>query len=422
MEYSRRLVDDILDEVFPGLTAVALKGAKAVGKTATASQRAASTLSLNNPATLEAVTDSLDLVTYLPAPVFVDEWQLHPPVWDRIRRAVDDNPTPSQFLLAGSAGLAPGIRVHSGAGRIVSLQMRPLSFLERGLETPTVSLAQVLAGTQGEVGGSTRVALPTYVDEILRSGFPGIRTLPDRARRLQLDSYLARIVHHELPENGVNVRRPAALMAWLSAYAAATASDAAWSTIVGAAALSEVDRPTRQTANVYREHLQRLFILDPVDAWIPTFSPLKRLTQAPKHHLVDPALAAHLVGIDSLGLLTGKGQRLSGTGTWLGALFESLVTQSVRIYADVCEATVGHLRTRSTEHEVDLVVEGRDRQVVAIEVKTSDTVRPSDVVHLHWLQDQLGDRLAASIVVNAGPHAYRRPDGILVVPFALLGP
>ncbi|MBK8460846.1 MAG: DUF4143 domain-containing protein [Micropruina sp.] len=103
-------------------------------------------------------------------------------------------------------------------------------------------------------------------------------------------------------------------------------------------------------------------------------------------------------------------------------MFESLTVQSVRTYAWAADARVGHLRTKNTEHEVDLIVEGADRSVVAIEVKLSDTIGQSDVRHLNWLHDQLGDRLVNRVVINTGPYAYRRPDGVAVVPLACSGP
>lgn len=423
MEYRRRILDDLLDELIDDLAAIAIEGAKGVGKTATASQRATSEVLLSNPQQRLALQSHLDLVIDLPPPVLVDEWQLVPDVWDRIRQAVDDDPTGGRFLLTGSAGVAPGVRIHSGAGRIVSLTMRPLAFSERDVASPTVSLADLLIGSRTEIRGTSEITLPTYVDEILRSGFPGIRDLPDRARNLQLDGYLSRLLGHELTENGVTVRRPAALRAWLTAYAAATSTDAAYSTILAAAAPMDGDKPARQTVDVYRQQLERLFLLDPLEAWIPSFAPLRRLTYGPKHHLVDPALAARLVGVSRDGLLRGDGARVStSTGTWLGALFESLVTQSIRVYAASVDARVGHLRTKNTEHEVDLVVEAADRRAVAIEVKLSNSVQHSDVRQLNWLHDQLGDRLVDRIVINTGPYAYRRPDGVAVIPLALLGP
>lgn len=426
MGYRRRIVDDRLDDLFPHLAAIALEGAKGVGKTATASQRAATVVNLSDPALRLTVETDHDYVTRLQGPVLIDEWQLEPSVWDRVRRAVDDDGTGGRFLLAGSAGVAPGVRIHSGAGRIVSLPMRPMSLFERGVvDEPSVSLGALLAGERPDAGGDCSFELPHYVDEILRSGFPGIRDLPPVARGVQLDGYLTRIVERELPENGVIVRRPTALREWLAAYAAATSTDASHSAILDAATPGQADKPARQTVASYREHLTRVFVLDPVPAWIPTFSPLKRLTRSPKHHLVDPALAARLVGVGAEGLLCGKGDVAAvqpATSTWLGALFESLVVQSVRVYAEARNATIGHLRTHDTAHEIDIIVERPDRAVVAIEVKLSGTVGDRDVRHLNWLRDQLGERVVDRVVVHAGRYAHRRRDGVAVVPFAMLGP
>ncbi len=423
MSYRRRIVDDVLDDLFPHLAAIALEGAKGVGKTATASQRATTILSLNLPGQREIVAADLDYITQVPQPVLIDEWQLQPAVWERVRIAVDGNREGGQFLLAGSAGVAPGVRIHSGAGRIVSIAMRPLSFAERDLTDPTVSLGELLSGSRPKIGGQSPIDLSTYTDEILGSGFPGIRELPVRARQAQLDSYLARMVDSELPENGIRVRRPDALRAWLAAYGAATATDASYTKILDAATAGEQDKPSRAAVDAYREHLTRIFVLDPIPAWIPVFNPLKRLTHSPKHHLVDPAFAARLVGIGKTGLLKGEGNRVAAqTGTWLGALFESLVAQSVRVYAEAAAARVGHLRTKETDREIDLVVEGDDRRVVAIEVKLSETATDSDVRHLNWLHGRLGDRLADRVLITTGETAYRRPDGVAVVPLALLGP
>ena len=423
MPYRRRVVDALLDELFPDLVAIALEGAKGVGKTATALQRAETVISLDLPVQREIIAADLDYVAQAASPVFIDEWQLHPAVWDRVRRAVDEDPRGGRYLLAGSAGVAPGARIHSGAGRIVSLPMRPLSLAERGTAEPAVSLSDLLAGSRARISGRSGVGLTAYVDEILASGFPGIRDLPERARTAHLDSYLARIVDRDLPENGLNVRRPGAVRAWLAAYAAATSTDTAYTKILDAATSGVVDKPSRATVDNYREHLRRIFVLDPVEAWVPAFNPLKRLTRSPKHHLVDPALAARLVGVGKAGLLQGVGDRVAtSTGSWLGALFESLVAQSVRVYASAASANVGHLRTKETDREIDLIVEGEDRRVVAIEVKLSESISDKDVRHLNWLHQQIGDRLADRVVITTGEHAYRRPDGVAVVPLALLGP
>jgi predicted AAA+ superfamily ATPase len=423
MPYLRRVIDDALDDLLPGLAAIALEGAKGVGKTATARQRAVAEASFDDPAQRQPFEADLSLIRSAPHPFLIDEWQLVPSVWDAVRRAVDTDSTGGQFLLTGSANPPVGARMHSGAGRIVSMLMRPLAFSERGISTPEVSLSAMLAGTSVQIGGVTDVGLGGYVDELLRSGFPGIRSLPDRARKAQLDSYIARIVDRELPESGASIRRPSTVRAWLAAYGAATATDASYSAILDAATAGESDKPARQTVDAYRDHLQRIFVLDPLPAWTPAFAPLRRLTRTPKHHVVDPALAARMAGVDEASLLRGKNSKIRPfAASWLGALFESLVVQSVRTYAEAAGARVSHLRTRNTDHEVDIIVEAEDMSVVAIEVKLAGVIEDRDVRHLNWLEEQLGERLIEKVIVTTGPYAYRRSDRVAVVPFALLGP
>jgi uncharacterized protein len=109
-------------------------------------------------------------------------------------------------------------------------------------------------------------------------------------------------------------------------------------------------------------------------------------------------------------------------GTLLGGLFESLTTIDVRVYAQSAEARVGHLRTAAGEHEIDLIVERDDGRVVAIEVKLAADVDDADVRHLKWLKERIGDDLIDMVVVTTGQYAFRRNDGIGVVPAALLGP
>lgn len=419
--YVRRIVDDELD-VLLGLPAVVIEGPKGVGKTATASERARSIIRLDDAAERELIAADPERLEWLDPPVLLDEWQQRPDVWDRVRRSVDDRPRPGKFLLTGSA--TPTERpTHSGAGRIVRLRMRPLSLAERQVDRPTVSLGRLLAAAPSTIHGTTNVDLAAYATEIVASGFPAIRPLAPRLRRAQLDGYIARIVDIEFAELGHRVRRPTLLNAWLTAYAAASASTASYTTILDAATPGESDKPARSTTDAYRDVLTRLWILDPLPGWTPTTNQLSRLANSPKHHLADPALAARLLAVDAQGLLSNTPtdptpQRES----LIGALFESLVTLSMRVYAQAAAATTWHLRTKNGDHEIDLIVEGPDRRVVAIEVKLAADPSPRDLRHLLWLRDHLGDRVADLIVVTAGRHAYRRPDGIAIVPAALLGP
>jgi uncharacterized protein len=403
--------------------AVALESARAVGKTSTAGERAATRYELDDETQLAVISADVDLALSRPAPVLIDEWQHHPPVWDRVRRAVDRHDPPGPFLLTGS--VAPkGTGVHTGAGRIVALRMRPLSLAERWPGRATVSLREMLGGARPQVAGTSSFRLADYTDELFRSGFPGLRELPERLRRAQLDGYIQRVIDKDFPELGHQPRNPAALRRWMTAYAAATATAASWEKVRDAATGGESEKPARTTVMPYRDVLERLYVLDPLPGWRPARSHIKRLTEPPKHHLTDPALATTLLGLTSEQLLAGDEPAVAvpRDGTFLGALFESLVTQSVRVYAQAAEASVGHLRTFAGEREVDLIVERGDGRAIALEVKLHPVGTDKDVRHLKWLREQLGDDLLDAVVVTTGSEAYRRPDGIAVVPAALFGP
>jgi len=422
-QYIPRIVDRELDELLPQLPAIALEGPKAVGKTETARRRAQTIRQLDDPAQRAiAQADPARVLTGL-RPLLIDEWQRVPAVWDAVRRAVDQGSEPAQFLLTGSASPAAA-PTHSGAGRIVTLRMRPLSLAERELDTPTVSLRDLLTGQRADVSGRTSLGLDRYVDEIVRSGLPGMRAYRGRALRAQLAGYLDRIIDTDFEEQGLSVRRPETLRRWIAAYAAATATTASLETIRDAATGGQQDKPSRSTTQPWRDVLERLWILDPVPAWLPTQNYLNRLAQLPKHHLADPALAAAILGVDGDALLSGAeaGPRIPRSGLLLGRLFESLVTLSLRVYAQSAEAELRHLRLHGGGQEVDLIVERSDRRVVAFEVKLGRTVDDGDVRHLHWLRERIGDDLLDAIVINTGPEAYRRKDGIAVVPAVLLGP
>lgn len=420
--YLPRLIDSELDDLLTGAPAVAVEGPKAVGKTRTALQRARTIYRLDDPGERSVLYADPGRLTAGTPPVLIDEWQRLPASWDVVRRAVDDDPSPGRFLLTGSA--SPRATTHSGAGRIVTARMRPLTLFERRVAHPTVSLRDLLSGLQGEVGGDSAFGLREYVEEICASGFPALRGLGSRVLRAQLDGYLNRIVDHDIPELGRSVRNPVVLRRWLTAYAAATATTTAFERIRDAATSDEGTKPARSTTQPYRDALERLWILDPLPAWLPTYNHFSRLATPAKHHLADPALAARLLRVSPDTLLAAEHGRptVPRDGTLLGALFESLVTLDLRVYAQACEATVNHLRTRDGDHEIDLIVERDDGRILAVEVKLVADPDPGDLKHLHWLRVQLGDDLLDSVVITTGRHAYRRPDGVAVIPAALLGP
>lgn len=419
--YVRRVVDDELDTLLPQLPALLLDGPKGVGKTSTAQLRANEVWRLDVPAQQAVVAADPDVVAGSSPLVLVDEWQRVPSVWDAVKRAVDAGAGPGSFLLTGSASTGA---THSGAARIVGMRMRPLTLPERGVAEPTVALADLLTGEHPTVRGNSTLTLRDYTREITTSGLPGLRGLTGRALRTQLDGYIDRIVERDVPEAGLQVRRPATLRAWLRAYAAAVGETVAYDKLRDAATAGEANKPAKSTTIPYTDVLTQLRIIDPLDAWAPSMNRLKRLTHGPRHHLADPALAVRLLGLDESALIAGQAGvvEVPRDGVLLGGLFESLATLTVRVFAQASEAHAYHLRTYGGRHEVDIIVERGDGRVLPIEVKLAGAIDDTDVVHLHWLGEQIGDRLLDKVVLCTGPAAYRRPDGVAVVPLTLLGP
>lgn len=395
--------------------AVAVEGPKGVGKTATARRRAASVWMLDDEDQRSLLSADLSFSRNVQGTTLLDEWQKLPLVWDAVRRRVDDQAPPGSFLLTGSATPASSQGTHTGAGRILSLRMRPMALYEREDATPSVSLRKLLQGEGADVDGTTEFGLADYMEAIEASGFPGITSRSELFREDLLEAYVQRVIDRDLPDLGFTSRRPEVLRRWLAAYAAASSSTAKYSEILDATTAGDGHQPAKGTTIAYRDHLTQLWLLDPTPGWSPSLNPFARLQQAPKHQLADPALAVRLLNLNAKKLSSPRGAHMAGP------LFESLATLGVKVAAQAARARVGHLRTRNGDHEVDLIVEGREGQVVGIEVKLSASVDSNDVKHLLWLKEHLKDNVADLVIATTGKYAYRRQDGVAVVPLALLG-
>ena len=414
MSYALRSIDRELDFLMRHAPAVALDGPKGVGKTATASRRADYTWNVERSQDREHLIADYEFRNTPAGTLFIDEWQHLPDSWNAVRRSVDTGAPPGRFLLAGSATPRPGATTHSGAMRILSLRMRPMGMHERFPEEAAVSLGAMLAGESPEIAGTTEFKVGDYYEAITASGFPATPGMPARVRNQYLDAYLQRVIDKDLPDQGYRVRRPDTLRRWLTAYGRASSTVASQNKILDAATLGG-ERPAKTTATSYRDFLTQLWLLDPTPAWSPALESLRQLQQAEKHQLADPALAARLLNLSARTLGTPAGADMAGP------LFESLASLTVRAIAQSEGARMGHLRTNGGREEVDLIVEGDEGQIVAIEVKLSPEIEDHDVKHLKWLRRALPDNVVDLVVITTGQRAYRRSDGIAVVPLVLLG-
>lgn len=414
--YVRRVADDMVASALQAVGAVVIEGPKACGKTETARQHAASEVLLDvDPEAQRAVAVDPRLILPGAVPRLIDEWQREPLVWDAVRREVDARRTSGQFILTGSATPADNVIRHSGAGRVVTVAMRPMTLFEQGFSPGTISLLEVLDGHQPPTGRST-LDLAAYAERIVVGGWPGLmgRSVGDAMAFTR--GYIDVIVDHDIEVTSGARRNPRLVRRFLQAYAQLSAHPARLSTILDRAmGIAQDQAPSRWAAEPYLDALGRLMVVDDVEAWNPELRSRSRLTTTPKRHLVDPSLAAALMECDPT--------RLLGDLNSLGYLFESLAVRDARVYAAAAGASVYHYRERAGELEADLIIERRDGAWIGVEVKLGSTLIDQAAASLLRLKSGRVVRPPAALVVlTATEYAYQRDDSVIVAPLGLLGP
>ena len=408
MTYLRRHLDDRLVHLLQVHPACLIEGIRGVGKTSTASRLAASTLRLDHPPSANLMArDPEAACASLPRPLLIDEWQRIPTVWDAVRRMIDDDRSPGQFVLSGSARTAVSADIHAGAGRIMPLRLRPMTLSERRGQTPAVALGDLaehgidtLRGARSPFSAAQQIA-PTVI-----SGLPGYLGMDEIDHQDALRSYLDLAVSRDLTEIAAGQRNVRKLRSYLRAYGATVATTAEHATIHNAAAVAKA------TGETYHDLLDRLGLIEELPGW--SDNRLKRLTKSPKRHLVDPALAAadHYETASRLGEHRER----------LGQLFESAAVGQIRATAEALGLgwRFSHLRSAGGDHEIDLIADLPDGGVLAFETKLSETATTRDTRHLAALRDQLGGAFRAGLVVHPGTTAHRLDERIAAAPLGTL--
>lgn len=421
--YEKRLIDSILKEYVDELPAILLEGTKAVGKTETCKQLASTEYRMDNAAQRELLQNNPDIILQNSKPVLIDEWQLAPSLWSYVRHAVDDGLPNGSVLFTGSS-IRVNSRVHSGAGRIIRLKLRPYSIEERNLSDSYIRIEDLFNfDSKATVNGETDKTLVDYLDEIYRSGFPGIRNKSERIRKVLLKSYVTNIAEHEFEENGFKILNPHSLLSWMRIYAASIGTETKQSTLINAATASDAI-PSAPTISKYREALEILDITDEVQPFLPMGKIYGNLAKGTKHFMLDPAIALSLLGVEKDELIDYQVPKYVSKfhQTLTGQLIESFVYQSLVVYADVNDAQLSYYRNSRGTREIDFILQ-KGHRLILFEVKTNPDVKDSYVRHLNWFEDEIGDEFKVTkVLLNTGRYAYtRREDHVHVIPLALLG-
>lgn len=414
--YRSRIVGAEVEAALQRRGAVLIHGARGVGKTWTSRDHARSEVRLDDADMLALAHTDPDHLLSRPAPLLVDEWQHAPALWDRIRRACDDRAGTGHFILTGSARPTDAITRHTGTGRITRVLMRTMTLSETGLSSQELSLRDLLGG-KAKPAAESRASLRDVAGGLCRGGWPASLDLPELAAIAAARDYIREAVRADI-EDAVGVRhKPEALESLLRLIAHDLASPVSAAKL--ARDLNPASPPAAATLASYLDALNRIFVLEDLPAWWPELRSKATVRKAPKRHLVDPSLAAALLGASPDGLVADF--------SMFGSLFESLVLRDVRVYGQTLGYDAFHYQD-SDGLEADIVLQGLDGTWAAFEVKLNSGPRQIDEAanSLKRLRDKAHrrrtDQLALLAVITATRTAYLRPDGVAVIPITTLGP
>lgn len=418
-DYRPRLIDNIIDSYLKAFGAVCVEGPKWCGKTWTSSYHCQSEIMLGNPdgnfQNRQLAQMSPSLVLEGETPRLIDEWQEVPQLWDAVRYKVDQNGNKGQFILTGSATPNHKGILHSGAGRIAKLRMRPMSLFESGNSSGDISLKDICEGRiEPKILGE--VDLRKFIDFIIRGGWPANQEttlkqaayLPIQYIRAVLDDDVYRIDNVKRDKHKMEL-----LLRSLARNEATTVTNKKLKNDIKEIDNEDIDV---ETVAAYLDVFQRLFLTDNQKPFEAKLRSSIRIKQAEKRHLSDPSLAA--------ALLNATPEMLLNDLNTLGFLFEALCERDLKIYAESFDAELYHYQDYNN-NEMDAVIAMPDGKWCGFEIKLGANQIDMAAENLIKIKNEIkanGGIAPDSLCVICGLSnaAYQRPDGVFVVPITAL--
>lgn len=412
-EYYPRICDRVLQYKLKISGAVLIVGAKWCGKTETALQSANSVLFIQeSPQHKETAKIAPLLLLEGETPRLIDEWQDAPEVWDAVRHTVDRRNKPGQFILTGSATPRDQVKAHTGIGRISRILMRPMSLFESKDSEGIVSLNELFKGNHS-IAAVSKLEIPQIARLICRGGWPGAVTFPEMEGALARE-YADMIVEEDIIRVDGVERNSHRVRLVLHSLARNISTLTTAKTILEDVRANDVTINERTLDN-YLNALRRLFVVEDVPAWSPSLRSKTTIRTSDKRQLVDPSIAAAILRIEADRLLLDPES--------FGFLFESLCTRDMRIYAQVNDGEIFHYRDKDNL-EVDMIVSLHDGRWAPVEVKLGEHRIDEAAESLLRLRNKVDTSRIGEpsfmMVLTGGRYAYKRPDGVLVVPLGCL--
>lgn len=414
--YLPRIADGILAEKLEAFGAVYIMGPKWCGKTSTAEQQAKSALYMQDPDTISANLKAADtkpsLLLMGDKPRLLDEWQVTPVLWDAVRFAVDKSGLLGQFILTGSAVIKDGSTMHTGTGRIARMIMRPMTLFESKESNGQVSLKSLFNSL--DIEGHSSLSIEHLAFALARGGWPQAVGKDEKIALRQVYEYVDATINSDVSSIDGIQREPVRVRSLMRSIARNVSTQASISTLCNDMK-GEEENLSYDTVTSYLNAFSKLFVLEDLLAWNPSVRSKTAVRISPTRHFVDPSIAAAVLRINSEGLLKDFNT--------FGLLFESLCIRDLRVYAETIDGEVFHYRD-SYGLEADAVIQLKDGRWGAIEVKMGSKEIETAASNLLKLKSTINtnkmNEPSFLMVLTASEYAYRREDGVYIVPIGCL--
>jgi predicted AAA+ superfamily ATPase len=414
--YHSRISDKLLKEQLDCTGAVLVEGAKWCGKTVSALQFANSVVYMQDPDESQGYLALADTKPSLlldgEPPLLIDEWQMAPVLWDAVRFAVDRRNLMAQFILTGSVTPNDNLIAHSGTGRISRLTMRTMSLYESGESDGGISLGALFEGDT-DIASKSTLTIEQIANAICRGGWPAAVVSKSHSSRIARN-YIETVIQMDAQQvDGVD-KDPEKVRLLLQSLARNISTMATSKTIIDDIKANH-SQISDKTLNGYINALQRIFVIEDVPAWQPSLRSKTAIRSMNKRQFVDPSIAAAMLRTDAKGILKDF--------KTFGFLFESLCTRDLRVYAQALDGVIFHYRDKN-ELEADLIIKLHDGRWAAVEVKLGNSQIDEAAANLIKLTSKVDtekmNKPSFLMVLTGGNVAYKRADGVLVVPIGCL--
>ena len=428
LKYKKRIADALLERKLAGKGAVLIEGPKWCGKTTTAEQHAQSILYMDDP---KKIKENLVMADIAPqdllageAPRLLDEWQIAPQIWDAIRFEVDHREGNGHFILTGSSvpvnddadGNEGNKRVHSGTGRFAWLRMRPMSLYESGESNGSISLKELFSAPE-TIYAQNNLTKEDVSFLVCRGGWPAAVDLNREIALDQAYDYCDAIAERDMSRVDKTRRSPERVRRLMRSYARNQGAQATFETIAADMAANEPRTLDTDTISSYVSALQKLFVVEESEAWNPNLRSKTAIRTSSTRYFTDPSIGTAIMQL-------GPNDLLSDFNTF-GLFFETMAVRDLRTYAEALLGKVYHYRD-SDKLECDAVIHLRNGEYGLVEIKIGGTTLIDEgAASLKTLENKIDTTKMRKpsflmVLVAIGDIAYRRPDGVYVVPIGCL--